>query len=397
MTAFVVQLALVSQLAHAQVTPPTAELETIAQVRYDLFGEKMVPLTQYMNIVQRLGDVSIVANTAQVWDAGIENSSTTDLYTVEAEVRRPWIDATVGRTSALGHYRLVTFDGARALVRPAEGLQVSAWGGIARHHDLDDLRDGAPVGRIEARYGDGALHGRLGAQIDGAEDGPAIGRQDIEARVELLDRGYVSGKVVATQPTFAMEWARLEAAVRPVMPIEGSVHLQHREVVDLNSIFGDAILETLAGGEVDELGVGLRADGAKMTTFSMSWSGSRYERVDGDQYGHGIEASWLPTLPGAVFRWYPSYRFRAGPGGMFHAVYATTKVDLSDTTELMVRGAVVPFRKTHLPWMTALDVMSEVEQQLLPQVHLAVNADLATDRVALFDARVGMRLLVEVP
>lgn len=374
--------------------------ETVAQIRHDFFGQPIVPLYQYLRLSQDQGGVRIDGYGSLAWSSGLDNSADPDLYQLSATSSESWGTWQVGRQQAVSVIRPWTFDGAHVVLHPAEGLQVGAWGGWSRHQDLDDLADGAGIGRLEARWFKGPFATRLGV-VGQAEPGstPTM-EEDIELwftpRSAPLSPA-ARALVVAGQPGDPLQWARLELSASPISRLRTTVHAQTRTAIDPTALLGEAIIETFAPDGVDEFGGSLRVSDAHWAAFSSSYALVRYTQQDTTMWGHSVDISYQPGARNATLRVVPGYSFRAGPGGMYHALRATGEVDLDDATAVSLQAAVVPYRKLHDPWATAVTTGLDLDRDLGRLVHVQGGVDVVADALYKIDLRGTLALTVVAP
>lgn len=379
---------------------PTVSLQSTAEVRHDLFGERLLPFAQYVRLEHvDDGGVGVHGNVGVQWLSGVDHPGDPELYTLHVDGPTKWGGWSVGRQQALAAMRMQTFDGAKVDVRRSRALWFTAWGGVARHHDLDDLSDGVAIGRVEAHYRAAALMVRAGVQAEDGANTAGVLREDLEAwwapRESRL-QPRVGARLVMAQPNGPVEWARLEAGLRPVSALGLSVYGQHREVVDTGALFGDKLLDALSGGSVTEVGGRASAVGAGFATATAQYALVTYGRVDGAQFGHRVDLRWAPPRRSGAVLVLPAYAFRSGPGGLYHAAYTTVRLRLGEDTNLAARGALVPFRKGRGPWDLVADLRLEGDRQLVDGLRLAAHVDAATDRINDLDVRAGATLWVEL-
>ena len=397
---------LLALTAHAQDVPvPTAkssaESETMAQIRHDLFGATFVPFYQYIRFDSQSGNTQFVGYAGIGAVSGLDHPPNVDLYTLHAQRKAGRGEWVLGRQQASTLQRRQTFDGARYWWRPNGHVALDAWGGVARHFDLDDFRDGTGIGRIAMNLRGGPMLVRAGAQVEAGKDTPFIAREDLQARATLgkgVDAPVLEGLISIAEPDFTVEWGRVEVRVPVGGRVDLGLHGQHREAANPNALFGDAILATLAGGGVNEAGVSVIAYGPQWARFSGT-----YRLVDytgptaGQGLGHEIDLAYMPGRTGKSYRITPSYSFRSGPNGAYHAFYVVADDRLDDGTRVQARAAVVPFQKGHDRWRVAVDGGLEGSRDLTPGTSLRASLDAATDGTFKVDLRLGAAITVRLP
>jgi hypothetical protein len=375
----------------------TAESETMAQLRHDLFGEQIVPVYQFIRFDSQTGNTQFVGYAGLGAVSGLDNPGDVDLYSLHARRKAGHGEWVLGRQQATTLRRRQTFDGLRYWWRPNGKVAFDVWGGIARHHDIDDFRDGTGLARAATSASAGPLLLRAGVQVEAGPETEFIARQDLHARVALgrtASSPVVRALVGVAEPDFAVEWARLEVRV-PAGPLDVTLHGQHREAADPRSLFGDAILHTLAGGGVNEAGASLRVYGTKWAQFSGGYRLVTYGDGESD-LGHAVDVSYLPGRGRGILSVRPRYAFRRGPNGAYHALYADTIADVDDATRLEARAAVVPYRKGHDGWRVALDGGVEGERDLTPGTSIRAGVDIGTDGLFKVDLRAGAAITVRL-
>ena len=378
-------------LAWAQTT---GESETVAQVRHDLFGQGQVPLYQYIRMFGDYNNLSVTAYAGGEWADGVDQAANPEIYLLQAEGRQSWGRWSVGRQQALTVLRPQTFDGGLVSFEPSDGLEVNVWGGSARHHDLDDLTEGVGFGRAELRVRHAGTAIRTGVELTG---GSELGfQEDFEAKARIVGGDLepeVRGLLVLDGS--ALRWARVALSADAAAGVRATLHAQRRKTQDPEGLLGEAVVVVFAPLGVDELGLGVRAADRLWAALSASYVLARYDQGTELVYGHGLDVAYArgPRAPVEIL---PAYRFRSGPGGVFHAVYATARVHLGDVVDLGIRGAVVPYRKLHAPWATALALGLDGSRGFGPHVSLRLGVNFASDAVYAVDIRGGGTLLVRL-
>jgi len=374
------------------------ELETVAQLRHDHFGDLYVPTWQLVRFQQDAGPVELQGYAGLEWMAGFPVPGDPDLYQLSAAGQLGGGDWSLGRQRGSGALRAQTFDGARYSHGIGDRLRASAWGGVARHQDIDDILDYAGLGRAELDWLGDTLWLRGGAEVAVGPETPLIARQDLQGLLRLGSGprpARLGARAVVAEPVDAggsavLEWARADVAVRPWSPLELSVHAQHREAADPASLFGDAILDALAGGAVREVGAGARLLGARWSALSMRYAVVGYG--DGEQWGYRADMAWQPGRSDAALRVSPAFSSRAGPGGQYHAFSSQLRWRASDATALSASLALVPYRKVQQPWSTLVTGGLQLQQRVLDWARVGAMVDLAADDAGLMDVRGGATL-----
>lgn len=377
------------------------ELETVAQLRHDHFGDLYLPTWQLLRFDQAAGPVEVSGYGGVEWMAGLANPVDADIYDLNAAGDLGGGRWAVGRQQGLGALRSQTFDGVSYGRTLGERFRAEAWVGMARHQDIDDLLEWASVGRLAFGYQGRALRARAGFELADGPETDLVAREDLEAWLALGSGSRparLGARLVVAQATGAdlvsgttvVEWARLDFGARPWSPLETSVHLQHREAADPGSLFGDAILDALAGGAVQEAGVGLRLLGARWSALSVRTAVVGYG--EGHRWGHKADVAWMPGRSDATLRLTPSFVSRTGPGGRYHGGSARVRWLAGDATALTGRAAAVPFQKGDEPWDLVLTGGLELQHGFTPWLRLGAMVDAATDRDSLVDVRGGATL-----
>jgi hypothetical protein len=385
-------------LGAAPVLAGSLELESVAQLRHDHYGELYVPAWQLMRFEQAAGSVELQGYAGFEWLAGVPFPTDTDIYHLSAAGSLGDGRLELGRQRGSGALRSQTFDGASYRHALGERLWTSAWLGMARHQDVDDILDFASVGRAELGWSGDALWLRGGLEMADGPDTELIARQDVEGLLRLgsgARAGRFGARAVVAEPIEAgggavLEWARTDLALRPWSPLELSFHAQHREAADPGSLFGDAIIDALAGGVVQEAGAGLRLIGARWSSLSTRTAVVSYG--EGHDWGYKVDVAWLPGRSDASLRLGPALSSRTGPGGQFHALSSQLRWSASDATSLAGTAAVVPYRKGEQPWATLVTGGLQLRQRVAGWARLGAMVDLATDGGELFDVRGGATL-----
>ncbi len=393
--------ALVGLLAAGAARADGLEAETVAQVRHDLFGERYVSAWQFLRLDGRAGPVSVDGYAALDASAGLDQPLDSDVYLLSLSGDAGPVGWSAGRMETLGALRPQTLDGAR-LAWGRSGVSLDLAGGVARAQALDDLLDGAGFGRLSVAWLGSGLQVRAGLQGETGADTPTIARQDLDLRVSGSSRArpWAGGRLVAAEPLeqggpAVLEWARLDAGLAVGGGASVAAHGQRREAADPDSLFGDALIEAFAGGAVSEAGASLRVSGARWSALSAGYALVSYERADGASWGHAADASWSGSAGG--IRVTPSWSFRAGPGGAYHAVASRVEAPLSDTMDLDVRLGIVPYRKGHDAWDVAMTLGSGLSCEVHRHLVFSAQADVARDALSLLDVRGGGSLLLRFP
>jgi hypothetical protein len=369
------------------------ESETVIQARHDFFGEPLTPLYQYLRVFDRAGSVDVAAYAGAEWSAGIDEPVNPELYLLEASGRAGMARWTLGRQQATEVFRPETFDGARLELAPSDAVTLDAWGGIARHHDLDDLADGEATGRASIRLHSSAAALRFGLGIDPESEHSV--QEDFEGRVRLGTHGVMpEARALVVLGDTDLRWSQLSLAASVVSGMRLTIQGEHRATWDPTDLLGESLVAAFAPTAVDSVGVGLRVSDRTWSALSVSYAFDSYEQVDERVYGHAVDASYASGRRHSALRVVPSYRFRAGPGGMFQAVYATALLDVGDDTTLTATGALVPYRKLHDPWATAVAGGLRAGQAIGSHVTITAGADAASDAIYSFDLRASGTLLV---
>jgi hypothetical protein len=369
------------------------ESETVLQARHDFFGEPLTPFYQYLRFFDRAGPVDVAGYAGAEWSAGIDQPMDPELYLLEASGRYSWARWTLGRQQAIDVFRPQTFDGARVELSPSDAVAVDAWGGIARHHDLDDLADGEAIGRASLRLRSGAAALRCGLEIDPAATHGV--QEDVEGRIRLGSAGGMpEARALVVLGGSDVRWSQLSLAASAVSGVRFTLQGEHRATWDPTDLLGESVVAAFAPESVDSVGLGVRVSDRTWSALSVAYSFDSYEQVDERVYGHAVDASYASGRRRSAFRVVPSYRFRAGPGGMFHAAYATALLGLSDATALTATAAVVPYRKLYDPWTTALAGGLRASERIGSHVTVTAGADAARDATYTFDLRASGTLLV---
>lgn len=389
-------------LAPAWANAASLELDTVAQLRHDYLGQ----MWQLVRFDEALGPLSVQGYAGLQWLLGYDEGGDTDLYDLNlggALGPGSWV---LGRQQAMAALRSQAFDGGRVSLPLGDHLRMTAWGGLARHQDLDDLRDGAEMARLELGWSGGLLRARAGAQVETGPQTPLVLRQDAEGLLTLGTGprpARTDVRVVLAEPlgddtgSATLEWARADLSLRPWSMLETSIHAQHREAADPLSLFGDALLDALAGGAVQQVGVGLRYLGARWSSVSARYALLSYGEALGGSLGHKVDLAWQPGRTDSAWRLSPALASRSGPGGQYHALYTRLTWQVADATELTGRTAAIPFKKAEDPWALALAGGLELQQRFAAWGSLLATVDLASDRQRLLDTRGGAVLHLEWP
>ena len=360
----------------------TAEAESVAQLRLDLFGQPQVPMGQYLRVHEQHRGMELQGYAGLEWVTGVGGEA--DLYLLQLSdegVRGAW---SLGRLVASSPVRPQVVDG--ALVSTQRGsLSLSAWGGMARHQGYDDLRAGLPTARAELGWAGGPLRVRSGAMVQGSL------HADVEAWVLGPGQRAPSLRVLWMGGQEPVEWARLEVGARPWSRLRATAHMQHRQALDPTALFGESLTATLAPDGVDEVGGSLRWSSPTWASWSASYALLASGGLGQDSWGHAVDLGYEPgrgELPLA-----PAYRYRSGPGGVFHALYAVSDLDLGKRRDLRVQAGVVPYHKLHEPWDTALTASLQLHQRL-GRATQREGGDVASRQDRRVDPRLTLALVV---
>ena len=117
-------LALLGAAAAATV----AESETVVQVRHDFLGQRQLPASEYLRVHSEHHGVAVSGYAGLSWDGDVDP----DPYLLNASSQARWGSWEVGRQLVRGPLRPMSLDGAQ-LSWTRGGLQLSGWGGLARH------------------------------------------------------------------------------------------------------------------------------------------------------------------------------------------------------------------------------------------------------------------------
>ncbi len=374
------------------------ELESVAQLRHDHLGELYVPAWQLLRFEQAAGPVDLQGYAGLEWMAGVPSPIDPDIYRLSASGQLAGGEWAAGRLRGVGALRAQTFDGVSYRHGIGDHLWAGGWAGLTRHQDIDDLLDIGDMARVELGWNSAAMQLRGGAEIATGPTTPTIARQDLQGRLRLgsgTRPARLGARVVVAEPIqdasgAVLEWARVDTAVRPWSPLELSAHAQHREAADPDALFGDAILDALAGGAVQEAGLGARLIGARWSSLSMRYAVVGYG--EGHSWGYRADVAWQPGRSDATLRAYPALCSRVGPGGQYHAVSSVLRWSASDATALAGSLAFVPYQQAEQPWATLVTGGLQLQQRVASWAQLGAMVDVAADGAGLFDLRGGATL-----
>lgn len=383
------------------LSDPSFTSETFIQLRHDLFGDPMVPAYQYLTLREhhRGVDVNLIAGLE--WVAGLDHTSDFDLYAMNVSIQAENTTWMVGRQQAIGAVRLQSFDGVRGSVR-GTNLLVEGWGGVARHFDVDDVLDGAGLGRVQATFFAGPLLVRAGLQADVNFTQEYVVREDVEARLRIgggswAPEARASAVLTEDGEQVFLERARVQLSTWVAHRVQVTLYAQHQVGADPLYRFGDRILTTFAPDGVDEVGVRGRWVDQRWSMVSGRYALTSYDQRDGRAWGHVVDAFFSPPRARSPLTVVPAYRFRAGPGGVYHAASAEGRLRVWKRGELITRAAVVPFRKLHEPWDVVLDGSVTLAQRLGPYLRVQTGVDVTSDAVYDLDVRGHMVVTVQAP
>lgn len=381
------------------------DLETIAQVRHDLWGQVRMPGWQLVRLRTESGALVVDGYAGLEWASGLGQGVDPDLYHLNATWSQDTVSVTAGRLPVQGALWMQTLDGASVSWMRGPGVQVEGVVGVARHQDLDDFLDGAFLSRLGAVLTREDLVGRVGFQVESGTATPTAMRQDGEIRYTphlgdlepRLGARVVMGESVVYAGPAILEWGRVEGSFKPRAGLRTGVHAQRRAAVDPDSLFGDKILSTYTDGAVNELGMEGSMLGPRWATMSARAAWVTYERVDGRKSGGVVDVSWVSPRGDEELRIAPAWSARTGPNGAFHTLSAveTWRMDARDV--VTVRQGLVPFRKGYQPWEVAASVGGELDHTFNPWARARVEADLATDAMELLEWRVAAAVVVSAP
>jgi hypothetical protein len=378
---------------------PAMRSDTVLAVRHDLLGERMVPAWQLVSLHQAHQGVTVQALAGMEWVAGLDHPGDTDLYLLDLGFGYRTSEWVVGRQRSVGALRPRTLDGVTGRFI-APGLVVEGSGGIARHQDLDDLQDGVGLGRTQITGWAGPLTVRAGAEVEGGA--VPVARQDLDASVQVgngarpatLRALGVVGETPGATPT--PERIHAEVGGWALERVHTAVWVGHRGAAAPESLLGDAILAAFAPEGVDEAGVRTRLSGRRWASVHGRYAVHRYRELETPVIGHAVELSHAPARSSSAVRLLPTYRFQAGVGGVFHATSAVVAADLGRGLVALGRGAVVPYRKLHQPWATAVTTGVELDQRIGAVSGVRAGVDLVADATYALDARGHVVLTVGI-
>ena len=363
---------------------PAVESETLAQVRHDLYGDRLYPAVTTLRFHEDNAYADLQASLR------IDHQAELDLFLLGASSSRSWGRWGLGRQLVSTPLRPQVLDGG-SLSGSLGRLELGGWAGMLRRFELDDLSEGQPAARAWAGMAMGSTHFRGGVQADSS----------VRADVELNHRFELPGQPTAhllamgslQQPT---TWLQADFGLRPVPKVQLGLHGLHREALDPQAPLGEALLATFAPEGMDELGASVRLVGARWSALWARGSVSTYEVEGQRQYGHGADLVWLPPRTDRALRLSPAWRYRGGPGGSFHALSGSASLQFGPRRALQARAAVVPYQKLDQPWDTALTAgLSAHQSWRWGQVQLGLEA--AHDASYTFDLRGSAGLLLRWP
>ncbi len=376
----------------------TVVSETAAAVRHDFFGQAFVPFWETLQVDSRVGSTAVHGYVGLEAPMGGVSDLDPDVYALTAEGSGGGLRWTLGRQQVITQRRLQSLDGARVVWAAGDAVQVEAWGGLARHQDLDDLSDGIGVARVAAGWRGGPASVKVGGWLE-AEEHPLY-HADVEARYRPAgsrQRPDLRALLSGTWPAGVVDRARVEFSFAPHPQATLTALAGHRESPDPDGMLGEAVLDAFAPDGVDEAGLRLRLADARWSALSTGYHLSTYVAAGERRYGHTVQAAWMPGRTDLPVDLSPGYRFQSGPGGAYHALFLTARYALSDATGLWARGAVVPYRKLHDPWDTALDGAVGLRQAVGERVEVRGEVELARDALFEREVRGGLVARVEVP
>ena len=364
--------------------------ETIVEVRHDLYGERMIAGWQVVSIAEHHHGASIHAMAALDALSGVDERLDPDLYLLSARI--PWRGTrwTVGRQRAVGALRPVTLDGARVeVVFPHATLE--AWGGIARHQDLDDLADGTTIGRMRGTFGGRRWNLALGGELQ--SEVALLPRADAEARVHLGKTRWTGGAVAGWDESVILEHGRFGVAAR-LGRLDAELHGAHREATLPGNLLDDRILASFAPDGTDEVGVGGRWINSGWSSMSARYALQTYLLLDERLWGHAVDLGWDPG-PTTTLQFLPAFRFRASPGGILYAFWLVSRAPLG-RFDVEARGAVVPFRAGRSTWDVAAHLGADLGRSFGP-IRITTGFDSASDAHYHLDLRGHMVVRLEAP
>ncbi|MDP2310690.1 MAG: hypothetical protein Q8P18_32030 [Pseudomonadota bacterium] len=397
----------------AWAAAPEGVTTTVVQARPDMLGNAFVSGWQSASGTWNLGPARLEGYGEVGWPAGVDSPVVPEIYVLTADGGSGRVDWTLGRQ----RMELPTWgrllDGGRLAWSPFAALRIEAWAGQARQVGLltveDGLASGAPVARLAATFTSAegaagawlaiagvwgeagpipALHPDLRLRWSGAD---APGKPDISALVAVGIAGEAP----------VLERGRVEAIFRPAAGVRALVYGEHREALATlgeagAAPLGPAILATFAPEGAEEIGVGLGRSDARRAEIWGSAAVQTWDSGPDRQLGARAELAWRPTCPPESWCFAPAWHGATGPGGVYQSFGTSAALPVPQPLFLTVNAAVVPYRKPHAPWDTAL-VLGATAEVRRSFWSLSVGGEIAHDAIAPLDPRAWLALRLETP
>ncbi|MES2639460.1 MAG: hypothetical protein V4850_08240 [Myxococcota bacterium] len=382
---------------------PEAVTTTVVQARPDTLGAPFVAAWQSASGTWDLGGARLEGYGEVGWPAGVDSPVVPEIYVLTADGGAARIDWTLGRQ----RIELPTWgrllDGGRFAWSPSDVVRLEVWAGQARHVGLDGLTSGAPLARVAATVSAGDWFGVAGVW---AEAGPKLTKggalhPDLRLRwrstnVPLRPDITALGSLGIAGGATVVERARVEVMVRPAAGVRARLHAEHRQSAHGAAPLGPAILTTFAPDGADELGVGLGRSDARRAELWASVAMQTWKAGADRELGARAEVVWRPTCSAESWCVSPAWHGVTGPGGVYQSFGASTALPVPEPLFLTVNAAVIPYRKPHSPWDTALVLGATAEVRPTTSFwSLSVGGEVARDAIAPVDPRAWLALRLE--
>lgn len=393
---------LLALLGMAHAGDVVATSRTAIALRHDLRGEPLAPVYELVRLHAR-GPVAVDAYAGLEAGGGLLGEPDPDVYTLAASGVGGPVRWSAGRQQQLAVSRLQTVDGASVFADVHPALTVGAWGGYARHQDLDDLLDGAWIGRAEVQARGGPVAAVVAAQGDADPGGAATIRPDALVRGTLGDGPRSSSatlRAVAALPPDAdatLEWARLDVDASPIARLYASAHAERRTAAAPDTLLGLALLDTFAPDGRDEVGAGLRWVSASFGSVSGGYALSLHDELDEVQFGHLLDAALRTGRGSLPLTLAPAAQLRTGPGGWYGALHSAAVFELLDGTDLEARGGGVLYRKLREPLQWAATGGVGGTQELGDLASARALVEVISDELFAIDVRASVVFEVGTP
>jgi hypothetical protein len=229
----------------------------------------------------------------------------------------------------------------------------------------------------------------------------AVGMTTFPVATANGDIGTLAGVSGTTRTV--LERGRIEAGFRPAGGVRAIAWAEHHQALDIDSPMAADIFASFAPTGGDEVGIGAGWIDVRRQKLWFAASAQQYApnseldpRVEGMEHGGRVELTWRPRCATEAWCVTPNFRAASGPGGVYASVGSDLAVPVPDPFALHVYGMLVPYRKVHADWDSA--VVAGATADLRPAGKfwaVEIGGDVTHDGVAPFDPRLWLSLRAE--